>query len=146
MCGGQVRAFRVRLGSARQTRGHNSKYYFASNLRIEFNSRRRFAVVLGYAILSSLSASRTIWEQSTGHSPYRRRERRTSARDGCLSRSGKPHKPPCNASSISSRGDRKSTRLNSSHLVISYAVFCLKKKKKKNQNNMRNTTASTPIT
>src|SRR5256885_10992797 len=30
------------------------------------------------------------------------------------------------------RGDRKSTRLNSSHLVISYAVFCLKKKKKHN--------------
>src|SRR5256885_9890456 len=29
----------------------------------------------------------------------------------------------------SSAGDRKSTRLNSSHLVISYAVFCLKKKK-----------------
>src|SRR5688500_19468891 len=29
-----------------------------------------------------------------------------------------------------SAADRKSTRLNSSHLVISYAVFCLKKKKK----------------
>src|SRR5471030_3360420 len=29
-----------------------------------------------------------------------------------------------------SRSDRKSTRLNSSHLGISYAVFCLKKKKK----------------
>src|SRR2546422_10688065 len=29
-------------------------------------------------------------------------------------------------------GDRKSTRLNSSHGYISYAVFCLKKKKKKN--------------
>src|SRR5256885_2569610 len=29
------------------------------------------------------------------------------------------------------RKDRKSTRLNSSHLVISYAVFCLKKKKKR---------------
>src|SRR5690348_17651384 len=29
------------------------------------------------------------------------------------------------------RGDRKSTRLNSSHPSISYAVFCLKKKKKK---------------
>src|SRR5256885_13265096 len=28
--------------------------------------------------------------------------------------------------------DRKSTRLNSSHLVISYAVFCLKKKKNRN--------------
>src|SRR5205807_10181109 len=31
--------------------------------------------------------------------------------------------------------DRKSTRLNSSHLVISYAVFCLKKKKKKKKKN-----------
>src|SRR2546426_7223472 len=31
------------------------------------------------------------------------------------------------------QADRKSTRLNSSHLVISYAVFCLKKKKKKQQ-------------
>src|SRR5256885_8134796 len=30
--------------------------------------------------------------------------------------------------------DRKSTRLNSSHLVISYAVFCLKKKKKHTTN------------
>src|SRR5207244_10671222 len=30
-------------------------------------------------------------------------------------------------------GDRKSTRLNSSHQIISYAVFCLKKKKKKTQ-------------
>src|SRR5262245_63022023 len=33
------------------------------------------------------------------------------------------------------RADRKSTRLNSSHLGISYAVFCLKKKKKKKQIN-----------
>src|SRR5690349_24043196 len=31
--------------------------------------------------------------------------------------------------------DRKSTRLNSSHVEISYAVFCLKKKKKKKKNN-----------
>src|SRR5690625_5419199 len=30
------------------------------------------------------------------------------------------------------KGDRKSTRLNSSHVAISYAVFCLKKKKKQN--------------
>src|SRR5437588_8799090 len=35
-------------------------------------------------------------------------------------------------SPISAVGDRKSTRLNSSHTVISYAVFCLKKKIKKN--------------
>src|SRR4051812_49727346 len=31
------------------------------------------------------------------------------------------------------RTDRKSTRLNSSHMSISYAVFCLKKKKKKDR-------------
>src|SRR5437588_7099747 len=35
------------------------------------------------------------------------------------------------SSSTRSGRDRKSTRLNSSHTVISYAVFCLKKKKKK---------------
>src|SRR5690554_380079 len=32
---------------------------------------------------------------------------------------------------VTQEGDRKSTRLNSSHVRISYAVFCLKKKKKK---------------
>src|SRR5437868_9565829 len=34
-------------------------------------------------------------------------------------------------------GDRKSTRLNSSHVSISYAVFCLKKKKKQSINALR---------
>src|SRR6266446_163107 len=37
---------------------------------------------------------------------------------------GRVHRP------LRGQRDRKSTRLNSSHLVISYAVFCLKKKKK----------------
>src|SRR5256885_7068315 len=48
---------------------------------------------------------------------------------------------PADEESISSAGrrelDRKSTRLNSSHLVISYAVFCLKKKKHISQYNNR---------
>src|SRR5438132_8172230 len=39
--------------------------------------------------------------------------------------------------------DRKSTRLNSSHTVISYAVFCLKKKKPKNTNQKRKRTQTT---
>src|SRR5256885_7677466 len=39
-------------------------------------------------------------------------------------KSGRP------SSSAAGRPDRKSTRLNSSHLVISYAVFCLKKKQR----------------
>src|SRR5690606_41067371 len=34
------------------------------------------------------------------------------------------------------REDRKSTRLNSSHVKISYAVFCLKKKKKKQEKDL----------
>src|SRR5947209_15678778 len=37
------------------------------------------------------------------------------------------------------RRDRKSTRLNSSHANISYAVFCLKKKKKKHNKNTKTT-------
>src|SRR5256885_10242750 len=49
----------------------------------------------------------------------------------------KPNKAGCGrrrpstqpAKSARYLGDRKSTRLNSSHLVISYAVFCLKKKR-----------------
>src|SRR5256885_8572967 len=56
--------------------------------------------------------------------PRRRRNERGCVRGLWLAE--KPHPP----SKISSRvlSDRKSTRLNSSHLVISYAVFCLKKK------------------
>src|SRR5687768_17668649 len=43
---------------------------------------------------------------------------------------GTPENPKGGGDS-QARGDRKSTRLNSSHGYISYAVFCLKKKKKK---------------
>src|SRR5688572_31467426 len=39
--------------------------------------------------------------------------------------------------------DRKSTRLNSSHSQISYAVFCLKKKKKKNKRKQNQITTNT---
>src|SRR5437667_12173116 len=39
--------------------------------------------------------------------------------------------------------DRKSTRLNSSHITISYAVFCLKKKKKKTTKKIKNITKNT---
>src|SRR5205085_8826767 len=60
--------------------------------------------------------------------PSRRRSRAPAAR---------PAPPPSTApprarrASRRRRSDRKSTRLNSSHSQISYAVFCLKKKKKK---------------
>src|SRR5258708_9875597 len=41
--------------------------------------------------------------------------------------------------------DRKSTRLNSSHQIISYAVFCLKKKKKTRQSGSKSRGKSVPI-
>src|SRR5438067_8619782 len=49
-----------------------------------------------------------------------------------LFRSSRQHDPirhGCRAAGYACREDRKSTRLNSSHVSISYAVFCLKKKK-----------------
>src|SRR2546421_5160364 len=70
----------------------------------------------------------------------------------CLTRSGPIDSaitsPPCfsfsrSASSsalLSGRGDRKSTRLNSSHDQISYAVFCLKKKTTRQQRSLLPTT------
>src|SRR2546426_4813653 len=57
------------------------------------------------------------WARRRGKERGRRRVRGVPRRRGGHGREG-------------GRGDRKSTRLNSSHLVISYAVFCLKKKKK----------------
>src|SRR3989442_6710211 len=44
---------------------------------------------------------------------------------------------------IASNSDRKSTRLNSSHVRISYAVFCLKKKKKYTPSMLTNTPLTT---
>src|SRR2546426_8281911 len=43
---------------------------------------------------------------------------------------GAKERGPRHSTGVTEPQDRKSTRLNSSHLVISYAVFCLKKKKK----------------
>src|SRR5690242_20949734 len=45
-----------------------------------------------------------------------------------------PYATPLRTAATLSMGDRKSTRLNSSHMSISYAVFCLKKKKKTKEN------------
>src|SRR5438132_9069022 len=66
---------------------------------------------------------------------------------GCVAPTGgaqSHHRPVSSQESRATRAaaslsaDRKSTRLNSSHTVISYAVFCLKKKKKKQKNKLSN--------
>src|SRR3712207_7755167 len=62
----------------------------------------------------------------------------TSDKPG-VRRAGAVHEAP------SARADRKSTRLNSSHANISYAVFCLKKKKQK-LDTSRNTNATNSST
>src|SRR5687768_17673619 len=54
-----------------------------------------------------------------------------TARSSESSRGRSPASRPRSAPATSRPRDRKSTRLNSSHGYISYAVFCLKKKKKK---------------
>src|SRR4051812_49822050 len=46
---------------------------------------------------------------------------------------------PHRAAAVRAPADRKSTRLNSSHMSISYAVFCLKKKKKQKRTHARGT-------
>src|SRR5947207_7607368 len=58
--------------------------------------------------------------------------RRAECREVGLHGSGLGPDAAATGGRVHCRADRKSTRLNSSHTVISYAVFCLKKKKKNN--------------
>src|SRR5688500_19135688 len=66
-------------------------------------------------------------------SPSRRRASTRARAAGSGDRRRRRDTPRGPAGGVS---DRKSTRLNSSHLVISYAVFCLKKKKKNTERNL----------
>src|SRR5690349_23604168 len=61
-----------------------------------------------------ISAAHRVFQPETG------RQRDASRLRGCST--------PC-GQNLRDAGDRKSTRLNSSHVEISYAVFCLKRKK-----------------
>src|SRR3712207_8291286 len=86
----------------------------------------------------SLHDALPIWVRGLGGRQHRRPRRRRLDRPARLAL-GLPDQPadrrprlPLHAAATAVRardGDRKSTRLNSSHANISYAVFCLKKKK-----------------
>src|SRR5437867_7536455 len=69
--------------------------------------------------------------------PYTTLFRSCAGEWGISSRQRQHHGAATRADSVrpGAGADRKSTRLNSSHRTISYAVFCLKKKKKKIQQN-----------
>src|SRR5947199_7589729 len=89
----------------------------------------------------------TLFPYTTLFRSRRRRVRRQRAEDleharaPCqlvrAARSHRPRRPQAQGHLLPPRRDRKSTRLNSSHLGISYAVFCLKKKKKNNTTTTR---------
>src|SRR2546427_9027731 len=68
-----------------------------------------------------------------------------SLQNGDHSRLDRRRRRQSDAQAYRQRGprDRKSTRLNSSHSQISYAVFCLKKKKKKTQKTKKHKTKTT---
>src|SRR5690606_41365544 len=71
----------------------------------------------------------------SGSRPRCRPPPRPAARR-CRSRVPAGGPPPCGSAKRAARAaDRKSTRLNSSHVKISYAVFCLKKKKNNDDHN-----------
>src|SRR3712207_7988028 len=71
--------------------------------------------------------TRALGRESAAHQRDLVRALQRTIRDRCRSPVGAS---PARNFPEHGRGDRKSTRLNSSHANISYAVFCLKKKKK----------------
>src|SRR5688500_19690526 len=85
------------------------------------------AAGIGAAVAKTSSAPRTIW----GLDPFQLYTRYWAAMGVQVVRQGEPSPIVSHAELFlltEPKTDRKSTRLNSSHLVISYAVFCLKKK------------------
>src|SRR5690606_41990111 len=64
-------------------------------------------------------------------------EMQTGEKEGCQRLNAVGRHRTFSGRHAQSDGNRKSTRLNSSHVKISYAVFCLKKKKKKKTNRRR---------
>src|SRR3712207_7070571 len=79
--------------------------------------------------------------------PLSRLHRELAARPAPVQRGAMLGRCPdlCFSSNSGQSSDRKSTRLNSSHANISYAVFCLKKKKKNKNRHIFNTRKKTAL-
>src|SRR5438067_7062769 len=80
---------------------------------------------------STLFPYTTLFRSHEGREGARRRPRDRRAEGGSARADHGDHRRPRRRRRARLHRDRKSTRLNSSHVSISYAVFCLKKKKKK---------------
>src|SRR2546429_1657845 len=85
---------------------------------------------------STLFPYTTLFRSVSGERPRRRVHRQTPRRPAGsrIEGSGKRFPDPSSLDAAGRLKDRKSTRLNSSHGYISYAVFCLKKKKLRQRN------------
>src|SRR5207302_2740247 len=110
---------------------HTRSYYTSAHPSFFFHATpptKIYTLSLHDALPISSRRWRDCWATGTGRSP--RRTMQPARR--CPPSPGAPATAPAAQNrSPAPRGDRKSTRLNSSHVKISYAVFCLKKKKKK---------------
>src|SRR5205807_10627967 len=80
---------------------------------------------------STLFPYTTLFRSRTNSNPSPLSRRAATSLSIPKAQPNEPATPVAHSYNCDRSRDRKSTRLNSSHLVISYAVFCLKKKKKK---------------
>src|SRR5437870_5851272 len=79
----------------------------------------------------SLHDALPIFEREVRQRPRRGDNRQASAGTRAKASGTTSTASPCSSSGGAVAADRKSTRLNSSHVAISYAVFCLKKKNRR---------------
>src|SRR5207253_10598886 len=101
-------------------------YYFHIPLAFTYPSSFLFFLLIRRPPRSTLFPYTTLFRSRDHHRAGGRAPRGTRPRAPRLGRGA-----VTGAGAHRGGGDRKSTRLNSSHVAISYAVFCLKKKKKK---------------
>src|SRR5262245_56309225 len=114
--GRHVRYFKLsHIGKGRQRPVSGKEIHPCSSYR-EKKTKGYCSPIWGLQSKSSVSAAE-------------KRDSASTLRPMC--RSSDTKSPATSSLPNSASGDRKSTRLNSSHLGISYAVFCLKKKKQK---------------
>src|SRR6266481_2540908 len=97
------------------------------NKLINRTARKSLAAALTVAALTTLAASATAAKASDQQATEAQMDNDLNYR--AAGYPGLFNPQPRSGAYASARPDRKSTRLNSSHSSISYAVFCLKKKK-----------------
>src|SRR5438034_3611322 len=106
---------------------HESVIYFGDTARVPYGPkspdtvRRYSAEILAFLLQRGVKAVVVACNTSTAHALRHLQERSPVPAVGVI-------EPGARAAVAATNTDRKSTRLNSSHTVISYAVFCLKKK------------------